>query len=105
MNTQLVESLVRVVESLSEEESALLLSRLQSKAVRKTEGVCGGHARIRNTRIPIWTLVSFRQQGADDNELLHNYPGLNQFDLNAAWAYYVAHPAKIDSVISQANDD
>mgnify|MGYP001796640610 FL=1 len=47
----------------------------------------------------MWTLVSFKQQGADADELLRNYPGLILADLDAAWAYYQEHPQEIDSVI------
>ncbi len=28
--------------------------------IQSTPGVCGGHARIRNTRIPVWTLANQR---------------------------------------------
>jgi len=109
MNTQLVDSLVQVIESLSPEESTLLLSKLQSKAVQnkaiqKTPGVCGGSARIRNTRIPVWTLVSFRHQGADSQELLRNYPGLTQTDLDTAWTYYSDHRDEVDQAISENNE-
>ena len=31
-------------------------------AIQKIPGVCGGHACVRNTRIPVWTLVSLRQR-------------------------------------------
>ena len=105
MNTQLVESLVQVIESLSQEESALLLSKLQHKAIQKTPGVCGGEARIRNTRIPVWTLVSLRQQGADNAELLRNYPGITQADLESAWAYHAQYPDEIEQAIVGLNDD
>lgn len=80
------------------------MSKLQSRAIQKTSGVCGGDARIRNTRIPVWTLVSFRQQGADSSELLRNYPGLTQADLDAAWAYYDAHRDEIDQAIADLDD-
>ena len=105
MNTQLVESLVQVIESLSQEENTLLLNKLQSKVIQKTSGVCGGEARIRNTRIPVWTLVSLRQQGADRTELLRNYPGLTQSDLEAAWAYYTQHVDEIDQAIADTGDN
>lgn len=72
--------------------------------IQKTPGVCGGNARIRNTRIPVWTLVSLREQGASEPELLRNYPGLNQQDLEAAWSYYTQHPEEIDAVIAEGND-
>jgi uncharacterized protein (DUF433 family) len=105
MNTQLVDSLIQVIESLSPEESTLLLSKLQLRAIQKTPGICGGDARIRNTRIPVWTLVSLHQQGADTTELLRNYPGLTQSDLDTAWAYYDAHRDEIDQAIASSDDD
>jgi uncharacterized protein (DUF433 family) len=38
-------------------------------------------ARIRNTRIPVWSLVQSRQMGASDLEILEAYPALTQADL------------------------
>jgi type III restriction enzyme len=72
----------------------------QTNLILKTPGVCGANARIRDTRIPVWTLVSFRQQGASNEELLRNYPGLTQQDLEAAWLYYEMHPEEIDQIIA-----
>jgi uncharacterized protein (DUF433 family) len=72
----------------------------QKNLIQKTPGVCGGNARIRDTRIAVWTLVSFRQQGASETELLRNYPGLTPQDLEAAWLYYQEHLQEIDQVIA-----
>lgn len=77
---------------------------IQTPLIQKTLGICGGNARIRNTRIPVWTLVSFRLQGASNEELLANYSGLEQQDLEAAWAYYAVNSAEIDSIIDTGND-
>lgn len=105
MNTQLVDSLVQIIESLTPEERLLLSEQLSSKPIQVTAGVCGGQPRIRNTRIPVWTLVAFRQQGADDEELLRNYPTLSQRDLTAAWAYYQQHREQGDRVIAALAQD
>jgi type III restriction enzyme len=78
----------------------LMSQPTQKKLIQKTPGVCGGNARIRDTRIAVWTLVSFRQQGALDEELLRNYPALTPQDLEAAWSYYEEHPEEIDQVIA-----
>ena len=86
-------------------ETALLEEKLRNRAIQKTAGVCGGHARIRNTRIPVWTLVSFRLQGADEVELLHNYPDLKSDDLQADWTYYEHHREEIDRAIAAHNID
>ncbi|BAU08314.1 DUF433 domain-containing protein [Fischerella thermalis CCMEE 5330] len=72
----------------------------QKNLIQKTPGVCGGNARIRDTRITVWTLVSFRQQGASEEELLRNYPGLTPQDLEAAWSYYQEHLQEIDQLIA-----
>jgi uncharacterized protein (DUF433 family) len=104
-NTKLVDSLVQIIESLTPEEGKLLQQKLEAKAIQQTAGICGGSACIRNTRIPVWTIVSFRQQGADDTELLRNYPNLTLYDLNAAWSYYSNHREEIDRQIASHQDD
>lgn len=105
MNTQLVNSLVQIIESLTPEERTLLFERLSNTPIQVTAGVCGGQPRIRNTRIPVWTLVAFRKQGADDEELLQNYPTLTPSDLSAAWTYYEQHRKEGDHAIAALDED
>ncbi|MEC4817832.1 MAG: DUF433 domain-containing protein [Scytonema sp. PMC 1069.18] len=105
MNTRLVDSLIQIIESLTPEERIFLQERLSSKPIQVTAGVCGGQPRIRNTRIPVWTLVAFHQQGADDEELLRNYPTLTTDDLTAAWAYYEQHREQLDRAIITFTED
>lgn len=105
MNTKLVDSLAQIITSLTPEERHLLQERLNSMTIQVTKGVCGGQPRIRNTRIPVWTLVAFRQQGADDAELLRNYPSLTRDDLTAAWTYYAQHQEELDCVLAAINED
>lgn len=73
--------------------------------IKKTPHICGGNARIRNTRIPVWSLISFHQQGADDDYLLRNYPGLTPADLKAARSYYEQNRDEIDRIIADDEDD
>ena len=75
-----------------------------TKIIQKTEGVCGGHACVRNTRIPVWTLVSLRQQGATEQELLNNYPDLALEDLTAVWGYYYNYKSEIDLTIAEMEE-
>ncbi|MEB3231497.1 MAG: DUF433 domain-containing protein [Leptolyngbyaceae bacterium] len=105
MNIQLVDSLVQIIEALTPEEIALLQEKLLTRTIQTTPGVCGGYPRIRNTRIPIWTLVSLRQQGADAAELLRNYPSLTPRDLDAAWLYYEHHREEVDTLIADHSAD
>ena len=100
MNTKLVESLAQVIESLPPEEYLLLQEKLKSRAIQKTIGVCGGHARIRNTRIAVWTIISLQQQGGDILEITRNFPALTTDDLSNLQAYYAEHRAEIDQAIA-----
>lgn len=75
-----------------------------TEIIQKTPGVSGGYACVRNTRIPVWTLVSLRQQGATEQELLNNYPGLSLDDLTAVWGYYYNHKLEIDRTIIEIED-
>jgi uncharacterized protein (DUF433 family) len=72
----------------------------KTPAIRKREGVLGGAACIRDTRIPVSVLVDLRAQGRSDKQLLGDFPGLSQADLDAAWAYYRDHESEIDQSIA-----
>ncbi len=65
--------------------------------VRSTPNVMGGDTCIRNTRIPVWTLVDYKRQGLTDSQILEAFPGLNAADLISAWDYYAAHGEEIDA--------
>ncbi|MDM8558471.1 DUF433 domain-containing protein [Candidatus Parabeggiatoa sp. HSG14] len=73
--------------------------------IQHTPDVCGGNACIQNTRIPVWTLVSLRSQGATNKEIIEDYPSLHQTDLEAAWAYYQQHKDEIDHAIAIQDDE
>ena len=72
--------------------------------IRKTPGVCGGDACIRATRIPVWTLVAYRNLGADDGELIADFPGLTAGDLAEAWRYERDHADEIARAIRDNED-
>ena len=72
--------------------------------IEKTPNVCGGSACIIRTRIPVWTLVSFKKTGLSDALILASYPTLRQQDLTNAWAYYEANKSEIDLDIKE-NDE
>lgn len=105
MNTKLVESLAEAVNALSADDYSLFQTTLIDKAVQKTAGVCGGHARVRNTRIAVWTLISLAHQGMDDATLVKDFPGLTYFDLLAARLYYQANRLEIDSLVASHHSE
>jgi len=71
--------------------------------IQKTPRICGGSPHIRNTRIPVRSLVQYRQLGTSDSELLEIYPSLKQPDLKAAWKYYDLYQNEIDQEIEEEN--
>lgn len=67
--------------------------------------VCGGSARIAGTRIPVWSLVSWRREGLSDREILENFPTLQPADLINAWAYAERHSREIDREIEENDSE
>jgi uncharacterized protein (DUF433 family) len=98
------------IAQLSSTKKAQLLNTLSKDlgetypGIEKTPNVCGGSACIIRTRIPVWTLVSFKKMGSDDATLLAAYPTLRPQDLNNAWAYYEVNKKEIDNDIKE-NDE
>ena len=65
--------------------------------VRSRSDVMGGDACIRNTRIPVWMVVRYKQSGYSDERILANYPGLTASDLIATWDFYTANSERVES--------
>ena len=72
--------------------------------IEKTEGVCGGSARIARTRIPVWPLVAARDLGVSEAQLLIDDPMLGPEDLVNAWSDARAHCEEILAEI-RGNED
>ena len=77
-----------------------LLARLGS-GIESTPGVCGGDARIAGTRIPVWTLESYRRLGLTEAQILDAFPGLRATDLVNAWSHVAAHAEEIEGQIRE----
>lgn len=86
---------------LNEVNTVVLKSVYEWMGVNKTAGVMGGEACIRNTRIPVWLLVSYRQQGMSEREILEAYPDLSATDLVNAWKYAHANTGEITDAIQK----
>jgi len=72
--------------------------------IERTEGVCGGSARIAGTRIPVWQLVAARNLGVSEGQLLVDYPALRAEDLVNAWSYARTHVDEIQADIHENED-
>ena len=75
------------------------------QGIHKTPGVMGGEACIRDTRIPVWLLVSYRRLGLSEVKILNNYPILTANDLVNAWSYASDHSDEIDRAIAQQDEE
>ncbi|MCW1924384.1 DUF433 domain-containing protein [Luteolibacter arcticus] len=96
-----------LVASLPRQERARLVVWMAADLADQLPGiefdprVCGGSARVAGTRIPVWSLESWRRLGADDAEILRNFPTLQASDLLNAWHYVDRHPQEIDREIRE----
>lgn len=87
------------------EQLSIDLYTTDVEGIRRTPEVVGGSARIRDTRIPVWVLVDYKNLGKDNNWFLANYPGLTEKDLLHAWKYYALHKEEIDEDIRKNDED
>lgn len=74
------------------------------RGITKTPSVMGGDACIAGTRIPVWLLVSYRNQGASDAYILDAYPHLSAAELVNVWAYATAYPDEIETAIREQDE-
>lgn len=69
--------------------------------VEKVEGVCGGRARIRQTRIPVWSIVLAKRMGRGDDDILRGYGQLTTNDIENALLYYARNRGEIERDIKE----
>ena len=100
---ELESQLLSLTSSEKEQAIQLLAQSLGTvwTGVEKTPGICGGNARIVNTRITVWGLVNAKQLGYSDSDLLQSYPQLTAIDLVNAWNYAKAYPDEISVAIQE----
>jgi uncharacterized protein (DUF433 family) len=71
------------------------------QGIEKNPMVMGGDACIRQTRIPVWLLISLKRQGASEVYILEDYPSLSAADLVNAWLYAETHFEEIEKAIQR----
>jgi uncharacterized protein (DUF433 family) len=72
--------------------------------IKKTPGVCGGSAYIRDTRIPVWVLVRYRQLGLKDSQIMGAF-SMDENDLLSAFRYESENPKEIQREITENDSD
>lgn len=66
--------------------------------------VCGGDARIRGTRIPVWGIIESKRMGWSDERILECYPSLTLDDLRMAEWYYETHKDEIEQALREEEE-
>jgi uncharacterized protein (DUF433 family) len=106
-----IQSLQTQLLALTPEEKSQMIQFLSSslatpwQGINKTPNLMGGEACIRDTRIPVWLLVSYSRMGLSEAKLLDNYPSLTATDLVNAWSYASANPDEIERAIDRQEED
>jgi len=67
----------------------------------KTPGVCGGHARIENTRLRVHDVIGLLQNGETVDSMTRQLPGLTRAQVYECLAYYEDHLAEIDYLVAR----
>jgi uncharacterized protein (DUF433 family) len=68
--------------------------------ITKTPGKCGGRACIRDTRIPVWSVVVARRLGTSEQDLLGYFvTPLHTGDVEAALTYFQQNSEEIEKDI------
>jgi len=107
--TTLQEISKRVTELTKSEKMQLVSSLLgqthpterTNSGIIKTKGVCGGSARIENTRIPVRSIVEAKLMNLSDGRILASYPTLTLHDIENALVYYARHRTEIEEELRE----
>jgi uncharacterized protein (DUF433 family) len=67
----------------------------------KTPGVCGGKARIENSRIAVHDVVGLLQNGETVDSVTRQLPGLTRAQVHECLSYYEDHLAEIDYLVAR----
>lgn len=68
--------------------------------IQRRPNVCGGDACVRDTRIPVWSIVQAHRLGTSADELrTHFVTPLSAADVKAALEYYAQHAEEIENDI------
>jgi len=72
------------------------MADVATERIVKTPGTCGGKARIAGHRIRVLDVVHWSEHaGLTPREIVEYYPSITVEDVEAALAYYHAHPEEI----------
>ena len=71
----------------------------------KTSGICGGKARLENTRIGVHDVVGLLQNGETVETVTRQLPGITRAQVYECLSYYEDHLAEIDYLVARQMAD
>ena len=69
----------------------------------RTEGVCGGRPRIKDSRIPVSTIAEYVLSGESLSEIVSLYPHVGSAAIEDAIGYYLDHRREIEVEIEESS--
>ncbi len=72
--------------------------------IETTPGICGGHARLAGTRIPVHRIARYHQLGFAPEEVLGLLNSLSLSQIYAALTHALANPQEIESALREEED-
>ena len=69
--------------------------------IERTQGICGGRARIAGTRVPVHRVAAYYRLGYAPEEILDLLNSLSLAQVHAALAYSLANPEEIEQSLSE----
>lgn len=70
-----------------------------------TPGVCGGKARIENTRIGVHDVIGLLHNGETVDSVTRQLPGLTRAQVYECLAYYEDHLGEVDYLVARQMAD
>jgi len=67
--------------------------------VTQKKGICGGRSIIKDTRIPVWSIIKWYKIGFSIEEILREFPQLNPAQIYDAFSYYYDNKEEIEKDI------
>ena len=64
-----------------------------------------GVFRVGGTRIPLETVVEEYRNGADADEIVHNYDSLQLADVHAIISYYLKHSSEVAAYLAERDEN
>ena len=67
--------------------------------------ICSGKPIIKNTRIPVWSIIKWYKLGFSIEEILREFPQLTPAQVHDAFSYYYDNKESIENEIAENENE